>query len=424
MNKFTIILLLPVSIIFAQAQVQSFDQSRPLTLYRCIDIALKDNYGISMNRESLVRSEASYLSSLSSFMPGASTSFSWSKGENDVDNGRYSAGLSANQTIFAGGNNYLGTKSALLSRDGSRNDLADREAALIYNVKLAFYSVLSSKSVAENANNALRRTEDQMELVMARDELGLADPTEVTQIKVSLAQTRLTGIQTKNTERKSIESLLMLLSMPFETKIELVEPQAQTRESATLDDYLDAAINNSPQVSSAELARRRARLSNISTWSAYIPGVSASYSYNWSNSEMPSTLPEFDDEASWSVGLSANWTIFAGTSRIASIRSANSSLRDAETNLKMVIQSIEASVRDAYRQSEESGARIDLAEARVEDARLNAELFSEKFKLGDSTLFETLEAELSLREAEDEAIGARFDYNMAIAELARWSGIE
>jgi outer membrane protein TolC len=357
-------------------------------------------------------------------MPGASTSFSWSTGENDTDNGRYSAGLSANQTISAGGNNYLGTKSALLSRDGSRNDLADREAALIYNVKLAFYSVLSSKSVAENANNALRRTEDQMELVMARDELGLADPTEVTQIKVSLAQTRLTGIQTKNTERKSIESLLMLLSMPFETEIELVEPQAQTREFATLDDYLDAAINNSPQVSSAELARRRARLSNISTWSAYIPGVSASYSYNWSNSEMPSTLPEFDDEASWSVGLSANWTIFAGTSRIARIRSANSSLRDAETNLKMVIQSIEASVRDAYRQSEESGARIDLAEARVEDARLNAELFNEKFKLGDSTLFETLEAELSLREAEDEEIGARFDYNMAIAELARWSGIE
>ena len=428
-----IAIFLFAGILFAQSELQSPDVDMgALTLDRCIELALRENYGISMQREAVRRSELGYLSSLSSLMPSASTHFSWSRSDEEgfsysesgliFSRDHYSAGFSANQTLFSGGRNYLDAKSARVARDISRSDFIDRKAELIYNVKMAFYSALSAEKTRENARRAVERIDDQMKLVRERDELGLADPTEVTQIKVSLAQTQLSNIQAKNAEQKAKESLSMLLSLPLDSDMELVDSKSPQPRSKSLDDYIKEALANSPKLRSAELALQRARLSKMSAWAPYMPGLSASYSYSWSDSKVPSSIAEFDSEASWSVGVSANWSIFSGTSRIAGLKISESALNDAKTNLAMTKQSIEVSVRDAYRKMEEAVARIELVEARVENAKLNSELFKEKYRLGDCTLAEMLDAELSLREAEAEAVAARLDFNTAIAELARWSG--
>jgi|GEM_PF-1727838 len=407
-------------------------QESAFTLDWCIDRALEANYGLSMRREEALRSEWSFRSSLSSFMPAASTRFSWSRSGDDrvsygetgliVSRDHYSTGFSASQTLFSGGRNILNTKSARLARDISRENLSDREAELIYNVKGAFFSVIRSKESAENAKASLERIEDQYILVLERDRHGLADPTEITQIKVSRAQAELAVIQADNALAKAKESLAMLLSLPLDSDFDLIDSGTYADAPTLLGEQIRIALENSPQIRQAELAVKRAHLSMMSTWTQYIPGVNASYSYSWSGSQWPDDLSAFDDQASWSAGISASWTLFAGTSRIAGIQTANSQLRDAETNLKLVRQSLEGAVRDAFRRMEEARARIALADARLDDAKLNEELFSEKYGLGDCTLLELLQAELSLRQAETEAVNANFDYNIAIAELYRLTG--
>jgi outer membrane protein TolC len=142
---------------------------------------------------------------------------------------------------------------------------------------------------------------------------------------------------------------------------------------------------------------------------------------NSSGSSFSQTFRDINDDPTWSYGVNANWQLIAGTSRIASLKSANSAVRDAELQLLLTKQNIEVSVRDAYRNLEESSARIKLAEARLADATLNSTLFRENYKLGNCTLLELLQAEQSLREAESELVGAKFDYRMAVAELARWN---
>ncbi len=422
-----------LSILFAGAcMAQAGLESGRLTLDSCIERALEANYSIMMKREELNRAQSSYLSNLSSFMPSSSARFSWGRNEQEsfsysesgliVSRDHYNAGISASQTIFEGGKNLLSTKSARLSRDITSQSLTENEANLVYSVKNAFFTVISAEHTAKNASAALERIEDQFTLVSERDKLGLADPTELTQIKVSKAQNQLTLLQAQNTLQKAVESLAGLLAMPLDTPIGLVDPGIVVAAPGPMEEYIKLALENHPQVMQAEMSLQKARLSKLSSWANYLPGINASYSYSWSNSEMPESFVQFDDEAKWSVGLSANWNLFSGVSRIASIQSANSMLRDAENSLLLVKQSIEASVRDAYRNLQEADARIQLSDARLEDARLNEELFVEKYGLGDCTLLELLQAELSLQQAETEAISAQFDYNMAISELLRLSG--
>lgn len=81
-------------------------------------------------------------------------------------------------------------------------------------------------------------------------------------------------------------------------------------------------------------------------------------------------------------------------------------------------------MRKAFRDMEEASARRRLAEVRVEDAEFNATLFREKFAIGNCTVLELLQAELSLQNAYAEKVRAVFDFRMSLAELERLSGVE
>jgi len=434
--QFALALFLMLSVTITalgQTEAQSStDSSLALTLDKCIQLGLEVNHSLLVQRESLIRASASRLGSWSSFLPGASARVSWShsgeEGYSFSESGLtlsreyYSAGLSASYTIFTGGQNYFDLRNSYLSYRASEATLDETQAVLIYSIKTAFFGVISARQTEKNMQHALERTRDQMVLVTQRDSLGMADPTEVTQIKVSLAETELAALQAANARKKAEQSLLALLSYPLDVNLDLVEPQREIEHVEPLENYLSQALDYNPQVRTAEIALKQTKLSRLSSWGDYLPSASASYSYNWGDSELPGSFSEFDDEASWSVGIYASWTLFSGTSRIYSLKYSSSNLREAEIGLAMAKQSVEVDVRDAYRAMTEAAARIKLAEARYENAQLNLTLFKEKFELGDCTLLELLQAELTLREAEAERISAEFDYQTSIAELERLTG--
>ncbi len=435
-----ILLILAFAVIFSTFAQGTAHQNLPfdktsLELEECIELALNRNYGLLMRKEALTRSAATRLGSWSQLMPSASVRYSWSHSGDErynvsetgvmVSNDYYSMGFSASQPLFAGGSKILSLKTSYLNYRSSEADLRGETADLIYEVKQAFYTAISASQTVDNVVQSLERTREQWRFVAQRDTLGLADPTEVSQMKVTLAEAELSHLQAKNAKRQAEESLFSILALPVYIKdVSLIEPVVSIREPEDLDYFIDKALESNPQIKAAELARFSAKLNRFSAWSDYLPSVNASYSYNWSDNQMPSDFGEITDDASWSVGVSASWSLFTGTSRISSIRSANSSERDAELTLKQAKQLIETSVRRAYRTMEEAVARSELAKARLEDAQLNATLFREKYEIGNCTLLELLQAELSLQNAEAEEVQAIFDYRIAMAELERLSGVD
>ena len=430
MKRLIIPIIVMLIISFAGAEVQSPEEPPDtLTLEESIGRALRANLALSAAREDYNQSRYSLLGAWSNFLPTASTRFSWSKSGDEtyslgetgvnVSDEHYSTGFSASQTLFSGGKSYLELRRSIHSRNAAQRDFADRRAEVVLMIKEAYYAAIGAEQSAENARDALERTSDQMELVAQRDSLGMADPTEVSQMKVRLLETELTALQADNAQDRALENLMSLLSYPFTAQVELVDPGEEVPGGNSLEFYL-SRIDESSAVKSAELAVRRAKLSEYYSWAGYLPGVSASYGYNWSGVELPEDLGALDEESSWSVGISANWTLFSGTSRISSIKSSSSAYRAAQINLESVRRNLESNIRNKYRTLKEAEVRLRLADVRLEDAALNSSLFREKYELGDCTLLELLQAELSLREAEAEVVSARFDYNIAAAELARY----
>lgn len=437
MKKGLLIFLLLMSLTaFAQTGIQN-DQSgkmEALDLEECIQIALEKNYGLNIRQETVTKSAASRLGAWSRLMPSANLRYSWSHSGDDrynftetgftVSNDHYSMGFSASQPLFAGGNNLLSLKTSILSYKSSEIEYTGEQENLIYDVKQAYYTAISAEQTLQNVEQSLERAREQWRFVAQRDTLGLADPTEVSQMRVTLAETELSLLQAQNARRQAMERLLTLLSMPMDISIQLIEPNLVSIDPPELDNLLQKAMEHNPQVKTAELAKYTARLAKFSSWSGYLPSVNASYSYNWSDNAMPEGFSEIWDDATWSFGVSASWSLFSGTSRIAGVRNANSGERSAELTLLQAKQAVETAVRLAYRNMQEASARINLADARVADAELNATLFREKFELGNSTILELLQAELSLQNALAENVKAVYDFRMAIAELERLSGIE
>lgn len=418
---------------FAQATQRSQIGST-LELEECIEIALENNFGLLLREENLTKSGVSRLGAWSRLMPSASVRYSWSHSGQDrynftetgytISNDHYSMGFSASQPIFAGGNNLLSLKTSYLNYRSAELDLTSEQSDLVYKVKQAFFAAISADQSMKNADQSFERTKEQWRFVAQRDTLGLADPTEVTQTKVTLAENELSLLQAQNARRQAMENLFALLALPLDIDVELVEPALLSPREKDIDYLLESAMRTNPQIRSAELSQQTAKLAKFSSWSDYLPSVNASYSYSWSDNSMPSNFSQISDEATWSFGMSASWNLFTGTSRISSLLSANSGERSAEFNLLQAKQIVETSVRKAFRDMEEASARRRLAEARVDNAELNVILFREKFKIGNCTVLELLQAELSLQNAYAEQVRAVFDFRMSLAELERLSGVE
>ncbi len=433
-NALIILCTLLISITaFAQA-TQRPQVGSTLELEECIDIALENNFGLLLRKENLTKSGASRLGAWSRLMPSANVRYSWSHSGQDrynftetgytISNDHYSMGFSASQPIFAGGNNLLSLKTSYLNYRSAELDLTSEQSDLVYKIKQAFFAAISADQSMNNAARSFERINEQWRFVAQRDTLGLADPTEVSQMKVTLAENELSLLQAQNARRQSIENLLALLAVPLDTDVELIEPALLTPREKDIDYLLENAMKTNSQIRSAELSQQTAKLTKFSSWSDYLPSVNASYSYSWSDNSMPANFSQITDDATWSFGVSASWSLFTGTSRISSLISANSGERSAELGLLQAKQIVETSVRKAFRDMEEASARRRLAEVRVEDAEFNATLFREKFAIGNCTVLELLQAELSLQNAYAEKVRAVFDFRMSLAELERLSGVE
>ena len=127
------------------------------------------------------------------------------------------------------------------------------------------------------------------------------------------------------------------------------------------------------------------------------------------------------DYASWQVGLNIDWTL----------RNRNAKEAFAQTNINertIVIQRarteqvVEAEVRNALQALRTSEQRIIAADASAGAAKEKLDSEQRLFETGESTNFLVLTRQNEYADSQRRGVGARLDYNKAIARLQQALG--
>lgn len=306
----------------------------------------------------------------------------------------------------------LGVKASELEHAALRNRLA---AA----VTSAYYAVLSAPKQVEVAQRSVRTVDKEMELTRARVAEGAALRGDVLSLEVRSTSARESELQAKNNINLSRSALKTLIGesrneLPALDENELPVPVIK----GSLLKMFDTAFGQRPEMQAAahQVQIRQHELDAAN--GAVLPRVNAYVAYG-SNSR---TLDPSTYEDNTSLGINAEMDLFAGGAINARISAAERRIVEAQAMEEKTRLEIENEVRQAYSTLEQALERVKVAEAGAAAAEEALRLVNEQYHGGTATVTRYLEAETDRASASLRSIVARFEAQVAEAQLLQAVG--
>jgi outer membrane protein TolC len=304
-------------------------------------------------------------------------------------------------------------KQAGLALDVARLQ-ADRARQTVANeVALAYYQVLRARALGRTARASVRRAEDELEVAEKLARGGAQVQEKVLRARVQLAQARRALDLTEEAEGVAVAGLNLAIGLNVSAHTQVAnEPAGVPPFEKTLAECLQTAVGQRREfvlaqraIASAQQGLRVARAS----FAPRLVAESALFDFQQADPRARADL---------ALGLiKLEWTLFEGGKRVAEKRLADSQIREALAQAEEVADTIAFQVHRGYLQVVAARKGIDRSRPAVEDARENYRLVHARFRAGDATASDIVEAEATLTRAEQDYLNSLYDYRTALIRL-------
>jgi len=259
-----------------------------------------------------------------------------------------------------------------------------RETTRVDVARAYFGAILAREQVGtlEAAASAGRAHVRQAESMVTN---GLATKSDALLASVQAGQVEAQLIGARGNARIALQRLALTLGQPGDTAFRLPDslPSAEAIRHLPASDSTAVRLDVAAARLGVEAARRDVRRANA----AYIPRLNGFGRYDWNSPDQP-----FGGQGSYTVGVMASWTPFAGASEIAS-RQAAQGRADAASAMAEAAEAGAALEESATRtQREVALAQLDIAALAVEQGTEAHRIVAKKYAGGLATVAELLGA--------------------------------
>lgn len=224
---------------------------------------------------------------------------------------------------------------------------------------------------------------------------------------------------------------LTLLALGFLVLVLPGTGWAQQHEPAwvrmTLEEAIERALKQNPQVVQAAGSIRNARASERSAFGAYLPSLSATANGTLSSSDRlnpdTGTIVSGSND-SYSAGLSASWDVFTGGRRSAARQQAQAEFQSAEAQLTTQRFSVSLSVQSAFFEALRAEELMAVTRSRIELAQQGIAAAERRLAVGSATRSDVLRAQLELNTARGTLLQQESQRYAAALSLGRLTGLE
>jgi outer membrane protein len=432
-RKFGIVFFLSLLVLFQLALAQKVPQKGALTIEECIKIALKNNYLVRSSYEVHRAAEADVVSARSRLLPNISTYTGWTRYDAEkfiYVEGRdpyfsrdfYNYGLSLSQSIFNGGYNWANFNSARAGEKGAYADYKLSQQAVALTIKQDCYELLKAKTLLDVQKDAVKRSEEQMNMAKARYDLGSASLSDYLKAKVQLGNDNLALITAENSLKLAQANLNNDLGIDLLSPVDVAAELTYQKLEVDIEQVIKQRLGLHPDIGKAESMVNQAK-SNISmARSALLPSISFGGSYSWSDGRTPDSWSDWKVNDSWRIGISVGLNIFDGFQSLANIQKGKANLRSADENLNQKKRDVELEIRQSYLAVREAEQKIEVTDEALKAAEQDLKLTQEKYNLGAASMLELLDANVSFKTAKNNQVDALYDYNLAVARFEKAIG--
>lgn len=435
MKSFVFLFVMPVLFVSTPAFAQetaappvpvAAPAEAPLTLTDALKIALTRHGDVTQSRESLEAARQRVRSARSANVPQVTGTIasdyanSHSGGTPVVINGVTSTlttGIAVSQNLFDSGRVRNSVRQAQTGVTSSIAGLGSSRGGLAFEVSTNFFEQLRQAQLITQREAQVKLAEEQIAQIQARIQEGAAPAADVAGVRVTLSQARFDLVTARNAFRASAQRLRNSLGLEAGEPLALVSDEAALgapAELPALEELLATARRLRPDLLSG---RASVRSSEIAVSQAKIeerPSVAATAGLNLD--------PRSTDEHRLTVGATLNVPLFNGGGRRADVRAAQNNLEAARVRLAQLEKDADIEVTTAYVDITGQVERVRNAQELVQNAQVNLDTATARYQEGAGIALDIQNAQQQLFEAQTSLTSARFDLELARANLDRALG--
>jgi outer membrane protein len=394
-------------------------QTPTVTLEQAIQLSLQRDPLAVQAHSNVDIAAAGRMQAVGSLLPNVSAQSFYTNSSNqrfDQASGQlvsqsYNAQLSGGYDIFTGGRRIAELRS-------SGAELAAAEAAsraqgfsTILQTTRVFYDAVAAREVAAVSAQRLERARQQLEFAETRLELGTATASDALRAELEVGNAELALLEAETSLRNTQLELGRRVGHGGEVRPTDAALPDEVPALPPTEVLIERGMLTAPTVVSARATLRSRQAARLATFSAFLPTVRMTGSYDWQSFDFP---PE---NRNWNVRLTASIPVFNGLQREATIqraaaqeRAAAARARDAEHQVRVTVEAAARDVETATRRVAISRRAVGLAQ---EDLRVQ----EERYQIGAATILELQASQVALADAEVAAVRARQALGMAVAQL-------
>ena len=413
--------------------------AEPMTLAKCIDVALHGNPDItSANLEveaTTAQSKSARggfgprlhldagiqrwdkalpfnLGSLNSLLPPSATfpnirdQWTWSVGAT------LAQPLTSLWTIKEGyALRQMGVDVAEIQRKSARRDVA-------FQVTEAYYRVLQAMRLADVAQRSVENIDAQVKRAQSFYRAGTVGRNDLLRAELGLAAAKQRLIQANGGVVLARGQLARLMGLPPDSPI---DPADKTTEVAVGPLIPASQAENravADRLEIKEIAKRidQAEAGMSLAKSKMLPQVNAVANYTHTVGS------QFNPTNAWFIGGTASWDFWEGGGTYYGIDESKARLAQALSARRKAEDMIRLETRSAHVSATTADQALHVARDAVEQAEENFRIEQKRYESGDNTSFDVLDAENQLTTARGQLQAATYDSLITQSNLARAIG--
>ncbi len=441
--KVTHILLIPLLVFMAGCLIRAeaeAGEAKAFTLQESIEAALERNWNVKAVEEEIRQAEAVKDQARADFLPKFSTSYSYTRLDDDKSTDPISLGpfespgslislrdnyqwkTSITQPLFTGFALSSAYELGKLGIDEAELGLELEKLDLILAVKQAYFRVLEADRFVEVAEKAVDSLESHVEVARSFYNVGMIPVNDLLKAEVELSNAEHDLIRAENAALIARASFNTALARPINEAVMLEDLQTFRPETGEFSSYVEQALRQRPEIKSLEVVLEQTAQRQRLAASDYYPEISLNYDYIKEGDEPNVKGSRVHDANRWQVMAVMSWTFFEWGKTRSAVREVKSARMQLLQTRSAMEDNIRLEVKQAYLDLFEAEKNIPTTTKAVEQAEENLRVSRERYDAQVATSTEVLDAQTLLTQARTNYYRALYSHHLARARLERALG--
>jgi outer membrane protein TolC len=296
--------------------------------------------------------------------------------------------------------------------DGARLDVGAQAAEL-------YFRAMEAHAYAQIAEQSVQQLDAQLKQARALEAAGVLERVQVMRLEAARAQAEQAALQARDGEAQAIDGLAMLIGLPVGTPLETVDqlPAEIPPPPWTEKQALEVAMQKRPDLKTADLRAQQASGAVNVKLADYYPNVNAVAQYQHNEGQ-----GSFAEEDSLFVGVTLSWNIWNWGKTRNDVAELRGRAQQARMNADRMRDRAAVDVRAKLRTAGSRYEQLAVAKRGLAAAEEAYRLATARFAAGQDTQLGVIDAEAEVTRARLSLATQRYEYAIALVQLARAIG--